>query len=152
MLDIVITHYKEPWEICRKQFLMLDMQRRVDWNEIHVTVVNDGGFRLPEEELSRLSFPVEQLDIPHGGISAARNAGIEHATGDWILFCDCDDCLSNIYALEDFVNVTKSAGAEKYDMMWSKVYEENELGGVIFLIPQVRMFVFCHGKPSLGNA
>ena len=146
MLDIIITHYKEPWEICKKQFMMLEMQRRVDWNEIHVTVVNDGGFRLPEEEMNRLSFPVEQLDIPHGGISAARNAGIENATGDWIMFCDCDDCFSNIYALEDFVNVTKGAGAEKYDMMWSTCYEENVPGNVIYLIPKKRVFVFCHGK------
>ena len=146
MLDIIITHYREPWEICKKQFTMLDMQRRVDWKDIRVTVVNDGGCRIPEEHLDGLSFPVEQLDIPHGGISAARNAGIENATEPWIMFCDCDDCFSNIYALEDIVNVIRGHGAEKYEMMWSRCYEENETSGIISLIPQIRTFVFCHGK------
>ena len=107
MLDIFITHYKEPWEVCRKQFVMLDMQRRVDWDEIRVTVINDGGHRIPEEHLEGLSYRVQQLDIPHGGISAARNAGIMAAQEPWIMFCDCDDCFSNIYALEDIVNITK---------------------------------------------
>ena len=146
MLDIFITHYKEPWEVCRKQFIMLDMQRRVDWDEIRVTVINDGGHRIPEEHLEGLSYRVQQLDIPHGGISAARNAGIMAAQEPWIMFCDCDDCFSNIYALEDIVNITKGSSAEKYDMMWSTCYEENTSSGVISLIPKIRTFVFCHGK------
>lgn len=145
MLDIIITHYQEPWEVCKKQFWMLDMQRRVDWREVHVTVVNDGGFRLPEDRLADLSFPVEQLDIPHGGVSAARNAGIEHATGEWIMFCDCDDCFANIYALEDVLNVIRNA-AGRYDMMWTNCYEEDLEAGTIYTIPKMRVFVFCHGK------
>ena len=40
MLDIIITHYKEPWEVCRAQFTMLDMQRHVDWKEIRETAAN----------------------------------------------------------------------------------------------------------------
>lgn len=146
MLDIVITHYKEPWEICRKQFVMLDMQRRVDWSEVRVTVINDGGCRIPEEYLAGLSYQIEQVDIPHGGISAARNTGIENATEPWIMFCDCDDCFSNIYALEDILNVIKGASASKYDLMWSRCYEENTSSGIISLIPKIRTFVFCHGK------
>ena len=145
MLDIVITHYKEPWEVCRKQFLMLDMQRRVDWSQIRVTVINDGGHRLPEFKFAELSYPVEQVDIPHGGISAARNAGIDHATGEWIMFCDCDDCFANIYALEDVQNILKPA-EEKYDLLWTRCYEEDSVGGTIFLIQPHKTFVFCHGK------
>ena len=145
MLDIVITHYKEPWEVCRRQFLMLDMQRRVDWREVTVTVVNDGGCRLPEDRLAELGFPVGQLDIPHGGISAARNAGIEHGTEPWIMFCDCDDCFSNIYALEDVLNVLRGPAAEKYDALWAKCYQE-DTDGSIALVPQFKTFVFCHGK------
>ena len=105
MLDIVITHYREPWEICRKQFIMLDMQRRVDWKDIRVTVINDGGHRLPEECLAGLSYPIEQLDIPHGGISAARNAGIEHSTAEWLCFCDFDDMFADVYALRTFTYI-----------------------------------------------
>ena len=145
MLDIFITHYTEPWEICRKLFWSLDLQRRVNWDEIRVTVINDGGHRLPEEELARLSFRVQQLDIPHGGISAARNAGIMHAQEPWIMFCDCDDSFYNIYALEDIMGVLAAPGiGDRFDMMWTKVWEETE--DSVFLIPAYRTFVFCHGK------
>ena len=145
MLDIVITHYKEPWEVCRPQFGMLDMQRHVDWNEIRVTVVNDGGHRLPEEELRRLSFPVNQVDLPHGGVSRARNCGLDLGTEPWIMFCDCDDCFSNVYALEDVMNVLKSGIEGRFDLLWTHCWEE-ERGGVTHLIPNSRVFVFCHGK------
>ena len=145
MLDIIITHYREPWEVCRKQFLMLDLQRRVYWSQIRVTVVNDGGYQLPDTELEKLHYPVRQVNIPHGGISAARNAGIDHATGEWIMFCDCDDCFANIYGLEDIQNVLPQA-TEKYDIMWTKCYEEDSVNNRILLIPMHKTFVFCHGK------
>ena len=34
MLDIVITHYTEPWSVCRPLFETLDAQRGVDWDQI----------------------------------------------------------------------------------------------------------------------
>ena len=147
MLDIVITHYREPWEVCRKLFLSLDLQRGIDWKEIRVTLVNDGGHRLPDERLAELCFPIEQLDIPHGGISRARNAGRDHTKEPWLMYCDCDDSFSNIYALEDIMNVLHSSMnvREMFDMMWTKCWEETE-DGVVFMIPDYRVFVFCHGK------
>ena len=146
MLDIIITHYREPWEVCRKLFQTLDLQRRIRWEEIRVTVINDGGHMLPEEKLDELCFPVRQVNIPHGGISRARNTGIDIGTEPWIMFCDCDDAFYNIYALEDVMNVLHAPKiAEDYDMLWTKVWEESE-NGLVFLIPNYRVFVFCHGK------
>lgn len=148
MLDIIITHYKEPWEVCRKLFWMLDLQRCVNWEQITVTVVNDGGYRLPEEKLAELHFCVYQLDIPHGGVSAARNAGIDHATGEWIMFCDCDDTFANIYALRDIQNVLHPDTEEHYDMLWGMCTEEQYIQGMelLYLMPYQKVFVFCHGK------
>ena len=36
---------------------------------------------------------VKVLLCEHGGVSAARNFGIEHASGRFVTFMDCDDCL-----------------------------------------------------------
>lgn len=148
MLEIVITHYKEPWEVCLKQFLMLDLQRCVDWSEITVTVINDGGHRLPEDKLADLSFPFRQIDIPHGGISMARNAGIDNAREPWIMFCDCDDTFANIFALQDIINVLHSPKIDSFDMMWGECCEEDYINGarILYLMPKNKIFVFCHGK------
>lgn len=143
MLDIIITHYQEPWEICKKMFWMLAMQRRVDWSEITVTVINDGGNRLPESRLADLGFEVRQLDIAHGGISAARNAGMWFGEEPWIMFCDCDDCFANIYGLQDILNVLHQDDG-RYDVLWNRFYEEHPKE--ILLVPDHKVFVFTHGK------
>lgn len=143
MLDIIITHYQEPWDICRKQLWMLAMQRGIDWSEITVTVVNDGGNRLPEFKLDDLGIPVQQLDIPHGGISAARNAGYDNGKEPWVMFCDCDDCLANIYGLQDIMNVLHHDDG-RYDLLWNRFYEEHPRE--ILLVPDYKVMVFTHGK------
>ena len=145
MLDIVITHYKEPWEVGEKLFRMIGLQRCIDFDAIRVMVINDGGQRLPEEKLGELPYKVEQIDIPHGGISAARNAGIENATGKWIMFCDIDDNFASIFSLREIVNLLYTDG---YDMLWSRILAEDYVDGKEFLyfVPDKQRFVFCHGK------
>ena len=147
MLDIIITHYTEPWEVCRRQLEMLDAQRGVDWDQVRVTIVNDGGFRLPEDKLYCLNIVPQQKDIPHSGISAARNAGIRLAQEPWIMFCDCDDCFSNVFALADILNVLNDPETEKrYDMMWTNVWAEDLEKGQIYQIQDIKIMVFIHGK------
>lgn len=145
MLDIVITHYKEPYEVGEKLLRMIGLQRGIDFSDIRVTVVNDGGNRLPDEKLADMGYPIEQLDIPHGGISAARNAGIDHATEPWIMFCDFDDNYTSIYSLEQIMNVLPKADM---DMLWTKLLVDDTLTakGRIYYSQPLQRFVFCHGK------
>ena len=140
MLDIIITHHREPWEVCRGLFETLAAQRRVDWNQIRVTVVNDGGYILPPNFLLGLPFRVKQYNKDQGGVSSARNYGLDVTWRPWVMFCDCDDCFSNVFALEDIMSVLK----DKYDMMWTKVWEEEK--GQVYQIQDVRIMVFIHGK------
>lgn len=145
MLDIIITHYTEPWEVCRRLLETLDAQRGVDWSEVRVTIVNDGGFRLPEDKLYCLDIVPQQVDIPHGGISAARNAGLDHAQEPWVMFCDCDDCFSNVFALADIMGVLK-ADRGQFDMYWTKVWAEDPVKDQIYQIQDIKIMVFIHGK------
>lgn len=145
MLDIVITHYREDYGTGEKLFRMIGLQRCVNFDDIRVTVVNDGGHRLPEEKLKELPYRVEQLDIPHGGVSAARNAGIENAKGEWIMFCDFDDNFASVFSLREIMSVIST---DKYDMLWSRIMAEDYLDGKenLFYVPDKQRFVFCHGK------
>lgn len=47
----------------------------------------------------------------NGGLSAARNTGIDHATGEWLAFVDSDDWVSEDY-LESMKEVGEKDGAD----------------------------------------
>lgn len=53
---------------------------------------------------------VKAIDKPNGGVSSARNLGIDLAKGEWLVFVDADDRLSPDYLsqLYDAVNGSKS--------------------------------------------
>lgn len=64
--------------------------------DCEILVADDGSEPAEAEELSRLreEFPtLRLLTLPHGGVGAARQAALEAARGEWILFLDGDDTL-----------------------------------------------------------
>ncbi len=64
------------------------------WLRIEVIVVNDGssdGSLAVAKSFNRNELII--IDQPNSGASAARNAGLRKATGDWIQFLDADDFL-----------------------------------------------------------
>jgi glycosyltransferase involved in cell wall biosynthesis len=64
--------------------------------EIQVIVVDDGSTDETPEVLLRLSAAFPSLLIlskPNGGLSSARNLGLTHAKGSYLLFLDADDML-----------------------------------------------------------
>lgn len=62
--------------------------------EIEILCVNDGSTdnsRVVLEEYSRKSSKIKILDKKNGGLSDARNYGMNHAKGEYIGFVDSDD-------------------------------------------------------------
>lgn len=145
MLDIMITHWNEPFEVGEKLFQMLNLQRGVDMRQVRVTVIHDGSDRFPAICFRGLRYPVRQEVIVHGGISAARNAAIELATEPWIMFCDFDDQFTNVYALRDLLSVLPCDG---FDMLWTQILVEDRVDGnnLIYPSPERQRFVCVHGK------
>jgi glycosyltransferase involved in cell wall biosynthesis len=59
-----------------------------------IIVVNDGSQDDTAKVLAGLracGYPIAVIHKPNGGISSARNAGLAHATGDYIAMLDADD-------------------------------------------------------------
>lgn len=122
MLDIIIPHYTEPWEVGRKFFDMLNLQRGVDFDKVHVILVNDGQeHALPNEYFANRPYKVEQISIPHAGVSAARNEGLRRAEHEWVMFCDFDDMFAHAYALRDIMTQLPAHG---FDMLWCDLLVE----------------------------
>ena len=142
MLDIVVTHYKEPWNVGKPLFDMLSLQHGIGFARFRVLLIHDGGQAFPDEYFSGYPYKVEQIVIPHGGVSAARNAGIDQSSAEWLNFCDFDDSYSSVYALRDVFNGLDHAG--EYDFLWSNLITED--GDKVVLTPDKSTFVFIHGK------
>ena len=79
----------------------LDSVLNQTFQDIEVICVNDGSPDKSGEILSNYARQDSRIKIitqENQGLSAARNAGVDIATGDWICFVDSDDFLPN-YAL-----------------------------------------------------
>ena len=146
LLDIVVTHYNEPWEIGKPFFDMLDLQRNVDFQQIRVFLVHDGSEAFPEEYFSGRPYPVKQICIPHGGVSAARNAGIRAADAEWISFSDFDDHYFSTLSLQMVMNAL--AKGKDYDMLSAEFIEEDKLkeGGLEYHPVGKDDMIFIHAK------
>ena len=125
LLEIIVPHYNEPWSVVRPFFEMLRCQRCADFDSFTVHIVHDGTEAFPESNFSEMPFKVRQSVIQHGGVSAARNYGLEHSEAEWICFCDCDDTFVSIYALHEVMNVLP---AEGYDLLWCRMIAEDYVG------------------------
>lgn len=145
-LDIIIPHYTEPVSLMDPQFGILRLQRNVDWGDIRVVVVCDGAdINMPDGFGKNEPFQVDVIHILHGGISAARNAGLAYSNAEWIMFCDSDDAFLTTNALSTYMRFA----TEKKAMVASAFLEESpspDDGHMRYLWHNGRDYIFVHGK------
>src|SRR5262249_44124633 len=60
---------------------------------VEVIVVDDGSTDETPEILARIESRARVLRLKHGGPCAARNAGIDAAQGEFVMFLDADDII-----------------------------------------------------------
>lgn len=98
--QVLIPQYKETDEVLKPLLDSLAIQQNVDFNEIGVIICNDGSdVKLTKKFLKSYPFKIEYYDCPHQGVSATRNACLDHATADYVMFCDADDMFCNVCGL-----------------------------------------------------
>lgn len=71
-------------------------QQNADWELI---LADDGSsddsLAVCRECAAKRPDRVKVLPLPHNGVSVARNAALDAATGDWVLFSDSDDFITD---------------------------------------------------------
>ena len=123
---------------------MVALQRNVNLDEIGVILVNDGeDSRLPDDLFKDYPFEVRNITIPHGGVSVARNAGIDASEAEWVMICDFDDSLLSLNALHVLLTAAKD---ESRMMYWSHFMEEIATADGIIYHTHDRDYIFNHGK------
>lgn len=148
-LEIIITHWKEPWVICEKLIQTLDIQRGMDGQACGVTFVQDGE-DCGDLDLARLArrypFITRIIRIPHGGISAARNVGMDAADAEFIMFCDCDDMFYSCDSVRKMLNAIRDSQG-RADVIWGTMYiESRTAAGKWSLRAMGWNLVFTHAK------
>lgn len=56
-----------------------------------IIVVDDGSIDATAKAVALFGSRVRYIYQPNAGVAAARNAGVQHATGEWLAFLDADD-------------------------------------------------------------
>lgn len=90
LVSVVIPAYNTEKYIGR----MLNCAISQTYKKIEIIVINDGSTDNTLEVLRSYQIKdkrIRVIDIPNGGVSNARNLGINAATGNKILFWDSDD-------------------------------------------------------------
>ena len=84
-ISVVVCAYNEAATIDE----CLTSIENLSYPDYEIILVNDGS-RDATGDIARRHASVELLDIPNGGLSAARNVGLEHATGEIVAYTDGD--------------------------------------------------------------
>ena len=145
-LDLIIPHYNEPYEVVRPMLDMLELQMKANFDEFRVLWINDGeDGRLPELQRHNFPFHLVEMTVPHGGVSAARNYGLEHSDAEWVMFCDCDDTFTSLYSLNRIMSALEDEKG-KYNLLWFPYYFD--MPNYRATRPAITEFelIFLHGK------
>lgn len=119
---IIPTYNGERWlDSCVRSVL------EQSYPAAEVLVVNDGSTDRSAEVLRAFGPQVTTQTQPRGGIGAARNAALDHATGDYLAFLDHDD-LWQRDKLEKQVQLIARQPA--LDVIYSDATEFNDRGTV----------------------
>ena len=106
MVSIIVPAYNciESLECC------VGSIRQQTYTNFELMLVDDGSTDGSGELCDKLAAEDTRIRVihkPNGGVSSARNAGIDAATGGYITFCDSDDYLEPDY-LEALIQAAES--------------------------------------------
>ena len=94
LISVIIPAYNAEATITR----CINSIQRQTYSNLEIIVVNDGSEDNTEkivDAIHALDSRVKLISIPNGGVSHARNIGIDNSTGDYITFVDADDYIDH---------------------------------------------------------
>ena len=145
-LQILIPQYKEPESVLKPLLDSIAIQQNVDFQEVGVIICNDGtDVHLSKEFLDSYPFRVEYHLEPHRGVSGTRNACLDYAAADYVMFCDADDMFFNACGLYIIFREIDNGG---FDSLVSAFVEEsrNPVDKSPLYVNHDMDSTFVHGK------
>lgn len=145
-LQILIPQYEETDDIIKPLLDSIEVQQNVNMNDIGVIIINDGtDIHLSQKLFDRYSFDIEYYLNEHKGVSATRNACLDKATAEYVMFCDADDMFYNACGLYIIFREIENGG---FDSLSSTFIEESRIPETkeVFYLNREMDVTFVHGK------
>ena len=145
-LQILVPQYEETDEVLKPLLDSIAIQQNVDFNELSVIIVNDGSdVRLTDQFLLSYPFTIDYYLNDHLGVSATRQAALDRATADYVMFCDADDMFCNVCGLWA---IFREIDLGVFDSLTSVFVEETRhpVTKEIMYINREMDSTFVHGK------
>lgn len=146
-LQILIPQYHESEAVITPLLTSIALQQGIDVaNDVGVIICNDGSDTLLSPDfLNGFPFPIQYMLHDHHGLSATRNACLDAATADYVMFCDADDMFIDLTGMQRILRKID----EGFNVLLSVFYEENrnpETRASTFLLRENQTQCFVHGK------
>lgn len=100
MISVIVPVYNTPISDLQRCLKSIIAQTYSDWEAV---IVDDGSSQETYDELDRWALAEQRFTIIHQenkGVSNARNTGIRRSLGQYVTFCDADDCLKENFMSE----------------------------------------------------
>lgn len=145
-LQILVPQYQESDEVIRTLLDSIALQQNVDFDEVGVVICNDGS----EVQLSRAlldSYPFEiQYHLEkHRGVSATRNACLDHAKAEYVMFCDADDMFYNMCGLWILFREMDNGGFDSLTSLFIEETRDQQTKEPVYINREMDS-TFVHGK------
>lgn len=126
LISIVIPMYNADKYISK----LLDCVINQTYKNFEVIIVNDGSTDNSREIVESYANKDERImliNTPNGGVSRARNIGLENVTGEYVTFLDADDYIE----LDMYEKIMQKFEETNADVIRSNFIKEDEEGSVI---------------------
>ena len=159
-LSILVPYYNEGEAVIKPLLDSIAIQQNIDLNEVEVVICKDGddGPDLSPEFLGHYAYDIQYHKEPKGGVSQMRNQAFFYSTGEYVMWCDCDDMFYHCLAFWFIKRETTTpmqvpingvpTTVTGFDALYSVFLEEgrNPQTGETYFIDRKDGFQFIHGK------
>ena len=125
LISVIVPVYKVESYLLR----CVDSIRKQTYQNLEIILVDDGSpDRCPQmcDDFAKEDPRIKVVHKVNGGLGFARNSGLDVATGDYVVFVDSDDWISETH-IENLYRAAKEHQADAVIGMYTRAFASGEL-------------------------